>query len=106
MRVTSRPHQSRGSTHYLHDRAQDLIDQWQACLDFDCREELKSCLVPIHAIAFSEDLQTPPQMVRVVADCARHGYYHELPGLGHVSVTRHRAELVNEKLAEIIGAAG
>jgi len=85
---------------------QDLIDQWQACLDFDCREGLKSCPVPIHAIAFSEDVQTPPQMVRVVAERALHGHYHELAGLGHVSVTRHRADLVNAKIAEIIDAAG
>ncbi len=84
---------------------QDLIDQWQACLDFDCRDGLKSCPVPIHAIAFSEDVQTPPQMVRVVAECALHGHYHELPGLGHVSVTRHRADLVNAKIGEIIDAA-
>ena len=84
----------------------DLVDQWQACLDFDCREALRSCPVPIHAIAFSEDLQTPPAMVRVVADCAQNGFYHELPGLGHVSVTRHRPDLVNAKIAEIIAAAG
>jgi pimeloyl-ACP methyl ester carboxylesterase len=85
---------------------QDLIDQWQACLDFDCRAGLKSCPVPIHAIAFSEDVQTPPQMVSVVAECALHGHYHELPGLGHVSVTRHRADLVNAKITEIIDASG
>ncbi len=84
----------------------DLIDQWQACLDFDCRDALRDCPVPIHAIAFSEDLQTPPTMVRVVADCARNGFYHELPGLGHVSVTRHRPDLVNAEIAEIIAAAG
>lgn len=81
---------------------QDLIDQWQACLDFDLREELKTCPVPIHALAFSEDVQTPPQMVKVVAERAMNGYYHELPGLGHVSVTRHRSTLVNDKIAEII----
>ena len=84
---------------------QDLIDQWQACLDFDCREGLRSCPVPIHAVAFSEDVQTPPAMVRVVADCAKHGQFHELPGLGHVSVTRHRPEVVNRLLEEILSAA-
>lgn len=84
---------------------QDLIDQWKACLDFDCREGLKTCQVPIHAIAFSEDVQTPPAMVKVVADCAANGHFHELPGLGHVSVTRHRADVVNAKIAEIISGA-
>ena len=61
--------------------------------------------MPIHAIAFSEDVQTPPQMVRAVAEFALYGHYHELPGLGHVSVTRHRADLVNAKIAEIIDVA-
>jgi len=84
----------------------DLIDQWEACLDMDCREDLKSCPVPMHAIAFSEDIQTPPAMVKVVADCAMNGHYHELPGLGHVSVTRHRPDVVNDLLADIMKTAG
>ncbi|MEM7170153.1 MAG: alpha/beta hydrolase [Pseudomonadota bacterium] len=81
---------------------EDLIDQWQACLDFDCREALKTCPVPLHALAFSEDVQTPPSMVQVVADCAANGHFHELPGLGHVSVARDKAAVVNKKLEEII----
>lgn len=84
----------------------DLIDQWEACLDLDCREGLKSCPVPIHAIAFSEDIQTPPAMVKVVADCAMNGHYHELPGLGHVSVTRHKPDVVNDLLATIMKTVG
>ena len=86
-------------------RPRDLIDQWEACLAFDCREGLKTCPVPIHAIAFSEDLQTPPAMVKEVADLALKGRFHELPGLGHVSVTRHRPDLVHDLLSEIIAAA-
>lgn len=80
---------------------QDLIDQWEACLAFDCREGLKTCPVPIHAIAFSEDVQTPPSMVEVVADLAQNGHFHELPGLGHVSVARHAQDVVNELLERI-----
>jgi len=86
---------------FANREPQGLIDQWQACLDLDCRETLKTCPVPIHAIAFSEDVQTPPAMVRVVADCAMHGFYYEIPGLGHVSLARHRPNIVNQKLAEI-----
>jgi hypothetical protein len=41
-------------------------------------------------------------MVREVADLAQKGVFHELPGLGHVSATRHCPDLVNAKLAEII----
>ncbi len=81
---------------------QDLIDQWEACLGFDCRKELKTCPVPMHVIAFSEDVQTPPAMAKEVADLARHGAFYELPELGHVSVARHRADDVNRLLIEII----
>lgn len=81
----------------------DLIDQWEACLAFDCREALKSCPVPMHVIAFSEDVQTPPSMCRVVSDLAPRGVFHEIPGLGHVSMVHHRPEQVAQKLREIIG---
>ncbi len=83
-------------------KPQDLIDQWEACLSFDCRTALKKCPVPMHAVAFSEDVQTPPAMVKQVADLAMHGVFHELPGLGHVSVARHRSHEVNQLLLEII----
>lgn len=85
---------------------QDLIDQWQACLDFDCRAALKSCPVPMHVIAFSEDVQTAPAMCRVVSDLAPGGVFHEIAGLGHVSMTRHRPGRVAEKLREIINGHG
>ena len=81
---------------------QDLIDQWEACLDFDCRQALKTCPVPMHVIAFSEDVQTPPAMVKEVADLAMNGAFYELPELGHVSVARHRVHDVNRLLLEII----
>ncbi len=85
---------------------QDLIDQWEACLNFDCREGLKTCPVPIHAVAFSEDVQTPPAMVKAVSDLAPNGHFHEIPALGHVSVARHRPEVVNALIEEIIEEAG
>lgn len=83
---------------------QDTIDQWQACLDFDCREALKSCPVPFHVIAFSQDVQTPPSMCRLVADLVPDGTFHEIEGLGHVSMVRHRPEIVAGKLREILDA--
>ena len=85
---------------------QDLIDQWEACLDFDCRAALPNCHVPMHVIAFSEDVQTAPSMCKVVADLAADGHFHEIAGLGHVSLLRHRPEVVAAKLREIIGGAG
>lgn len=83
---------------------QDVISQWQACLDFDCREALKSCPVPFHVVSFSEDVQTAPSMCKVVSDLAPNGTFHEIEGLGHASMARHRPEKVAEKLRGILDA--
>ncbi len=80
----------------------DTIEQWQACLDFDCREALKTCPVPFRVIGFSEDVQTPPAMCRQVADLAPDGRFHELAGLGHVSIVRHAPDAVAVVLREIL----
>lgn len=81
---------------------QDTIDQWQACLDFDCRDALRSCPVPFHVISFSEDVQTAPSMCKVVSDLAPNGHFYEIPGLGHVSMVRHKPDVVAQKLKEIL----
>ena len=59
---------------------------------------------PIHAIAFSQDVQTPPQRVREVADLAANGHFHLLEGLGHGSAFGHRPDTVNQKLLSILDA--
>lgn len=93
-------------TERFRDRdPQDTIDQWQACLDFDCRDALKTCPVPFHVIAFSEDVQTAPSMCKVVSDLAPNGTLHEIPGLGHVSLVRHKPAVVASKLREILDQA-
>ena len=90
-------------TERFRDRdPKDTIDQWEACLEFDCRDALKTCPVPMHVISFSEDVQTAPSMCKVVADLAPNGVFHEIPGLGHVSMVRHRPEVVAAKLREIL----
>ncbi len=81
-----------------------LAAQWQACLDFDSSELLPATRVPIHAIAFSEDVQTPPQRVRQVAELAADGHFHLLQGLGHGSAFGHRPDVVNATVREIITA--
>ena len=93
-------------TERFRDRdPRDTIDQWEACLEFDCRDGLETCPVPIHVISFSEDVQTAPPMCKVVADLAPKGVFHEIPGLGHVSMVRHRPEIVAAKLREILASA-
>ncbi|WP_052261251.1 alpha/beta fold hydrolase [Ruegeria sp. ANG-S4] len=92
-------------TERFRDRdPQATIDQWEACLEFDCREELKTCPVPMHVVAFSEDVQTAPVMCKVVSDLAPNGHFYEIPGLGHVSMARHKPGIVAAKLREILTA--
>jgi pimeloyl-ACP methyl ester carboxylesterase len=79
-----------------------LAAQWQACLDYDSGSLLPKIAAPIHAVAFSEDVQTPPQRVQEVAELAANGHFHLLPGLGHGSAFGHRPEAVNECLRTII----
>jgi pimeloyl-ACP methyl ester carboxylesterase len=79
-----------------------LAAQWQACLDYDSTERLPDCEVPIHAIGFAQDVQTPPARVREVADLAGNGRFHLLEGLGHGSAFGHRPEVVNACLREIV----
>jgi pimeloyl-ACP methyl ester carboxylesterase len=81
-----------------------LAAQWQACLDFDSSELLPATRVPIHAVAFSQDVQTPPRRVREVADLAADGTFHLLEGLGHGSAFGHRPDVVNACVREILDA--
>jgi pimeloyl-ACP methyl ester carboxylesterase len=81
-----------------------LAAQWQACLDFDSSGLLPACRVPIHAVAFSEDVQTPPRRVREVADLAADGTFHLLQGLGHGSAFGHRPDDVNACVRGILDA--
>ena len=78
--------------------------QWQACLDYDSSDLLPGCAVPVHAIAFAQDVQTPPARVREVAELAPRGTCHLLEGLGHGSAFGHRPEVVNGLLREIVEA--
>jgi pimeloyl-ACP methyl ester carboxylesterase len=73
-------------------------------LEYDSTELLPKIDVPIHAVAFSEDVQTPPQRVRQVSDLAANGHFHLLQGLGHGSAFGHRPDEVNACLREIIGS--
>jgi 3-oxoadipate enol-lactonase len=79
-----------------------LAAQWQACIDFDVADRLPACQVPIHVIAFSQDMQTPASHGKLVAELAPKGHFHLLEGLGHVSLAGHRPSDVNRRIGEII----
>jgi pimeloyl-ACP methyl ester carboxylesterase len=81
-----------------------LAAQWQACLDFDSSPLLPNIPAPIHAVAFSQDVQTPPARVRDVAELAADGHFHLLEGLGHGSAFGHRPDVVNACVRGILDA--
>jgi len=79
-----------------------LIAQWELCFTFNGFDRLPDCDVPLYVIAFSQDMQTPLESGRVVAEAAGDGYFHLLDGLGHASLLGHRPKVVSEKIREII----
>lgn len=81
-----------------------LAAQWQACLDYDSVDRLHECEVPLHVISFEQDVQTPPQRNRQVADLAKDGHFYLLEGLGHGSAYGHAPDKVNQQIAEILHA--
>ena len=78
-----------------------MAAQWQACLDYDSLGRLRNCEIPLHVVAFSQDMQDPPARGRLVAEAAPKGQFHLLEGLAHVSLFGHRPEAVNTCLREI-----
>ncbi|MEM8686545.1 MAG: alpha/beta hydrolase [Pseudomonadota bacterium] len=79
-----------------------LAAQWQACLEYDSLERLPHCKVPIHVIAFEQDLQTPPARGKAVADAAADGHFHLLEGMGHFSIFGHRPDEVTACIEGIL----
>ena len=83
-----------------------LAAQWQACIEFDATDRLPTCTVPLHVIAFSEDLQAPPEQGRRVAELAPDGHFHLLDGLGHMSLAGHQPSQVIACIRQILGTQG
>jgi pimeloyl-ACP methyl ester carboxylesterase len=81
-----------------------LAAQWEACVEFDSLDRLPGCRVPIHVIAFSHDVQTPPVRGKLVADTVPNGHFHLLEGLGHCSAFGHQPDVVNACIRRIVEA--
>ena len=79
-----------------------LLAQWEPCLRFDQRERLRTCEVPLHVIAFTEDVEAPPQDAKVVADIAPRAEYHLFEGMGHGSIYGHAHETLNPFIRQLI----
>ncbi len=88
------------------DRDQRMMAaQWRACLEYDSTTRLPDCQVPMHVVAFEQDLQTPPARGKLVADLAGNGHFHVLPGMGHFSMFGHKPEAVCDLIKSILKAA-
>jgi pimeloyl-ACP methyl ester carboxylesterase len=72
-----------------------LIPQWEASLKFDQRELLGGVTVPMHVLAFAEDVQAPPQDGEELASMVPTAEYHLFDGMGHGSWYGHTHETLN-----------
>lgn len=79
-----------------------LVSQWDASLRFDQRQRLPSVRVPVHVIAFTEDVQAPPQDGEELAGLIPNAEFHLLDGMGHGSWYGHAHEQLNPYLEAIV----
>jgi pimeloyl-ACP methyl ester carboxylesterase len=84
------------------DNERSLIPQWDACLYYDQMETLPECRVPMHVLAFAEDVQAPPQDGLEVAELAPRAEYHEFPGMGHCSIYGHTHDVLNPFIRDLV----
>jgi pimeloyl-ACP methyl ester carboxylesterase len=77
------------------ENEQSLVPQWDACLRYDQRAQLLSVRVPVHVIAFAEDVQAPPQDGQELAALIPGATFHLLDGMGHGSWYGHAHERLN-----------
>ncbi|HEY5167776.1 MAG TPA: alpha/beta hydrolase [Thermoleophilia bacterium] len=82
--------------YYETDTAEDsLIAQWEPCVRFDQTAELPACRVPLHVIAFDQDVQAVPQDGEEVAALCPTAEYHLFEGMGHCSIYGHTHDVLN-----------
>ena len=79
-----------------------LVPQWDASLRYDQRATLPSVKVPVHVLAFAEDVQAPPQDGEEVARLVPGAKLHLLEGMGHGSWYGHAHDRLNPYIEAII----
>jgi 3-oxoadipate enol-lactonase/4-carboxymuconolactone decarboxylase len=60
---------------------------------FDVRDRLAEIGVPVLAVAGADDVATPPDLLRAIADGVRHGSFVELLGVAHLAPAEAPAEV-------------
>lgn len=82
--------------HYQAGGDEDsLIAQWEPCVLFDQTDRLPRCRVPMHVIAFEEDVQAVPQDGEEVAKLCPTAELHLFQGMGHCSIYGHTHDVLN-----------
>jgi len=81
---------------------ESLVAQWEPCALYDQTGRLPDCQVPLHVIAFEEDVQAPPQDGEEVADLAPNAEYHLFKGMGHCSIYGHTHDILNPYIRELV----
>ncbi len=84
------------------ENERSLIPQWEASLRFDQREQLASVTVPVDVIAFTEDVQAPPQDGRELADLIPGARFHLLEEMGHASWFGHAHDTINPFILDLL----
>jgi 3-oxoadipate enol-lactonase len=79
-----------------------LIAQWEACLLYDQRERLPACTVPMHVLAFNEDVQAPPQDAEELVELTPTAELHLFEGMGHCSIYGHTHDVLNPFIRELV----
>lgn len=89
--------------YYETDTAEDsLIAQWEPCVLFDQTERLPECTVPMHVMAFEEDVQAVPQDGEEVAALVPGAELHLFEGMGHCSIYGHTHDVLNPFIKGLI----
>jgi pimeloyl-ACP methyl ester carboxylesterase len=84
------------------ENERSLIPQWEASLRFDQRAQLPSVRVPMHVIAFTEDVQAPPQDGQELAEIVPSAEFHLLPDMGHASWYGHAHDTINPYILDLL----
>src|SRR6266516_3580798 len=84
------------------DNEASWIPQWEACLLYDQRERLPACTVPMHVLAFNEDVQAPPQDAEELVELTPTAELHRFEGMGHCSIYGHTHDVPNPFIRRLV----
>ena len=84
------------------ENEESLVPQWDTSLRYDQRAALPQVRVPLHVIAFAEDIQAPPQDGEELANLVPGAEFHLLEGMGHGSWYGHAHDRLNPYIETIL----